>query len=735
MSAEPRLTPRAREVAALVAQGLTNREIASRLFLSERTVEWHVEQILNKFSFSSRSQIAAWIGRSQHEVAVSRPDNRQRGNLPAQFTSFVGRDRELRGLLDLVTSNRMVTVTGSGGIGKTRLVLRLAEELQADYAQGVWLCDLAPVTESSLVGDAVAQALGLKRGTGDRLKAVREHLQDRTSLLVLDNCEHLLAAAGRAVRTLLLGCPAVRVLATSRTPLALIGEALFRLEPMPEDDAMRLFSDRAMATVPNFRPDGSNSKSIATICRRLDGVPLAIELVVPRLRVQSAQDVAATVLDPAWQARGQDRHASLDALADWSYRLLAPDEQELFRRLGVFSGWFDAEDAEAVSAEPRPRVQVVLASLAEHSMLVQDQPTGIVHYRLLEILRAFARERLEEVGELESCRLQHAERMLWLVERIDVAPQKGSAALRPKVTSMVDDVRVALDTLLRVDGPRAAWLNACMMPTWRFDGRSQEGLEWSELTLRAAPDPSPERCWTLFQQAATLAEVGRNDEAKQRLQKAESFADLSGNEQLRDQTLLARGFAHYASRDFASAVRVYGQAIETFRKPGDEHQLAAAHNYKAMSLLYMSQPNEAAKHAQQAIDIRRRVDPSRLAQSLDTLAQAHLLTGDPDKARECWVEAVERWVDTNWELSGYLIGLGMVAGLRGDREAALRFHFVAERLLADLNLPYLDPIAPSEVELMSRLANEVGQEVVERLRSESKALEPEMLLSSAKPAG
>jgi predicted ATPase len=715
-------------VADLVALGLTNREIASRLVLSERTVEWHIEQIFNKLGFSSRSQIAAWVGRSDLGAQVSVSGSESRGNLPAQFTSFVGRDLELRALLDLVTSNRLVTVTGAGGIGKTRLALRLAEELQPDCPDGVWLCELAPVAEPQLVGDAVAQALGVKRAAGDRLKAVREHLRDRSALLVLDNCEHLRTAAAAAARDLLGACPALRILATSRAPLGLIGEALFRLDPLPGDDAMHLFIGRAEAAVPNFRLGGRNSKSIATICKRLDGVPLAIELVVPRLRVQSAQELASAVLDPAWQARSEDRHGSLHAVTDWSYRLMDHDEQELFRSLGVFSGWFEGQDAAVIVPGTGTPVPVLLGALVEQSMLVQDQAAGIVRYRLLEILKAFALQQLKVVGALERSRLDHADHMVDLVERVDVVLHEGSAALRPKVTSMVDDVRAALSTLLRVDPARAAWLNACMMPTWRFDGRAEEGLAWSDRTLAANPDPSPERCWTLFQHAATLAELGRHEEAGERLHEAESFADSHGNEDLRRQTLLARAFAYYAARDFGSAVRVYTQAIDTFERTGEEHQLAVALNYSAMSLLHMGQAHEGARRAQRSMDIRRRIDPSRLAQSLDTRAQAHLLVGEPDQARACWLEAVERWVDTNWELSGYLFGLGMVAGLKGESEAALRFHFVAERLVADLNLKYRDPIAAQEAELMTRLANEVGQEVAERLQSESGALEPRMLV-------
>jgi hypothetical protein len=202
------------------------------------------------------------VGRFQIDAAVPMPSLRPRGNLPAQLTTFVGRDRELSSLFDLVTANRLVTVTGAGGTGKTRLVLRLAEELQPDIPQGVWLCDLASVAEASLVGDAVALALGANRAAPDRLAAARDLLRERSVLLVLDNCEHLLPASGAAALDLLAACPGVRIVATSRTPLGVIGESVFALQPLAPDDAIvqrlhRPFSVSMRRTQMPWRPSAA----------------------------------------------------------------------------------------------------------------------------------------------------------------------------------------------------------------------------------------------------------------------------------------------------------------------------------------------------------------------------------------------------------------------------------------------------------------------------------------------
>jgi predicted ATPase/DNA-binding CsgD family transcriptional regulator len=733
VGADPKLTRRATEVAGLVALGLTNREIAKRLFLSDRTVEWHIEQILNKLGFSSRSQIAAWVVRSQQSGTAPAPPSRPRGNLPAQLTSFVGRDRELRNLLDLVTANRLVTVVGAGGTGKTRLALRLAEELQSDFPDGVWLCDLAPVAEPSLVGDAVAQALELRRAARNRLIAVREYLKERSVLLVLDNCEHLLSSAAETSHELLAACHGVRILATSRSPLGVIGEAICRLDPMPDDDAIQLFKDRAEVAVPNFEVGAGHGDIIAAICRRLDGVPLAIELVVPRLRVQSPAELVADLLDPAWQSLSVDRHSSLFAIADWSYRLMTPEEQSLFRRVGVFAGWFEAADAESVAPKVAAAINVLLGHLSERSMVVRE-PTGDVgRYRLLDTLRAFAVQRLEEAGEVDEVRLDHAEHMVSVLE---ASGPDGDPAVRRKVTAMVDDVRGALTTLLRVRPVRALVLSDAMMPTWRHEGRYEEGLAWNDQALAVNPEPSAHRCRSLFQQALTLIDLGRSNDALKALHQAEAIADLQGSEELRQKTLLVRGNCHFLAGDLQSALRLGEEAIDWYEKQGDESRLASARNGTAITLLSLGRLREGANLSQQAIGSQRRATPNRMA-SLDTLAQAYALLGDLDQARQCWLEAVESGLEIGWKngIPFCLFGLALVAGLEGDKEAALRFHFAAERLNAEFNIRYVDPIARPEADLIARMTDEVGAEVVERLRSESQTQEPDTLLRSLIPAG
>ena len=730
MAAEPRLTRRAFEVAELIAAGLTNRDIAARLVLSERTVEWHVEQIMNKLGFTSRSQIAAWVARSQAGGRPLQDGARIRGNIPAQVTSFVGRQRELRALFDLAATNRVVTVVGPGGSGKTRLVLRLAEELLDEVVDGVWLCDFALIASTDLVGDAVAQALNVRSTKGDRLAAVKQHLRDKSALLLFDNCEHVLEGASSAARVLSGDCARIRIISTSRIPLGLIGEAISHLDPLPRGEAEVLFVERAKGAAPDFRQDALTAPYVSQICVALDCLPLAIELVVPRLRRQSVEELAASVLDPAWRRSGSDRHDDLWALAGWSYQLMSPAEQFLFRRLSVFAGWFEATDAAAV-APGRNHQAVNLGSLVEQSMLQLRRGAQGTRYRMLEIMKAFARGELDESGELERTVRLHAEHMVRVVERADLLPKPGQGSLmRTKVISMVDDVRSALATLMKRAPRRALWLSAAMAISWSASGRVEEGLTWHAAALAANPRASRERCWALLMQSLMLAEAGRSSSAVTYLADAEAIADAPGNSELRSATLVQRARCHDAVGDTETAISLRNEAIAGFERQGDDFQLVVTLNHSAMTLLYAGRPKEAIPLASRAVDVQRHRDASLTTPMLDTLAQALLLTGDLAAARRCWVEGAQLSAGTTWELSGCIFGLATVAGMLGDKEAAIRFHLVAQRLLAGIDAAYADPIAPIEAEVIGRASREVGQEVVERLESETAAVEPESLLES-----
>ena len=292
-------------------------------------------------------------------------------NLPEQLTSFVGRENALTELRDLLSRNRLLTITGSGGAGKTRLMIQFAAEVLADYRDGVWLTELAPLSDPSLVPATIASALRIREEPGRPILAtITNHLKERTALLLIDNCEHMLEESARIVDTILRACPKVRTIATSREALGVTGEQSYRipslaippagaqqpLEELERCESVRLFLDRAMLAQPAFRLTGANAEPISRICRRLDGIPFAIELAAARVRALAPEQVAARLDDRFRLMTGGSRTAlprqqTLRAMIDWSYDLLSPKEQALLQRLSVFAGGWTLESAEKVCAD------------------------------------------------------------------------------------------------------------------------------------------------------------------------------------------------------------------------------------------------------------------------------------------------------------------------------------------------------------------------------------------------
>ena len=357
-------------------------------------------------------------------------------NLPAPVDEFVGRDDELAEVLLALDGNRLVTVTGPGGSGKTRLALEAARAALGRFRDGVWLVDLAPVEHHDRVVSAVAQALDVREGDAALTEAVEAWLRDRSVLLVLDNCEHVLDGVGRFCTTILAACPELRVLTTSRAFLGVRGEHGIQTPPLrlPAEgdavadiltsDAVELFLTRAVAAAPGFDVSRADATAIAAICRRLDGLPLAIELAAARLRALSVDQLAARLDDRFRLLRGGShadvaRHQTLTAVVQWSYDLLDEQEQRLFERLGAFPHHFSLEMAEAVAAgDPIDELDVVdlLTQLVEKSLVTAVPVDDGLRYQLLETLRAFAIQRLVERGEEPALR---ARLLAWSMEAVE----------------------------------------------------------------------------------------------------------------------------------------------------------------------------------------------------------------------------------------------------------------------------------------------------------------------------
>ncbi|WP_329124624.1 ATP-binding protein [Streptomyces sp. NBC_01465] len=432
--------------------------------------------------------------------------SRRTGDLPAEVTGFVGRSAELAQVRELVVQHRLVTLVGPGGVGKSRLALRTALALKGEYVDGVVLVELSALHDPELLPHTIANALGLPEQSGrPLLDTVIEHLQERRLLLVLDTCEHLLDACALLADLLLREAPGVTVLATSRQPLDVPGEHTLGIQPLQQADAEALFAQRAAAVVPGFTVDAANRADVLALCRRLDGIPLAIELATVRLRAIPLDQLTARlehrfrVLTGGRRSAALPRHQTLRTAIDWSHELCSAEERLLWARLSVFAGSFDLTAVEEVcSGEGLPRDEIIehLIGLVDKSVVLRDSEDGS-HYRLLDTIREYGSDQCVAIdGEQERCRRLHRDhflaRAVYFQEMILTAEQ---VPLYWQLTRDVADLRSALDySLSQADGIRPALVMAsCLWPLWVTAGLSKEGRYWLAKGLDAEREDCEER--------------------------------------------------------------------------------------------------------------------------------------------------------------------------------------------------------------------------------------------------
>jgi len=411
-------SPRETEVLELVGSRLSNRQIGERLYISVRTVESHVASLIRKLEVADRRELVTYA--SEQKVDASGiAASRVRDNLPLPRSSFIGRGVERGRLQEMVLREPLITLTGIGGCGKTRLALEVASGLVGDFDDGVFFIDLSAVTDSTLVGPAVSGALKLQilDPTPD---ALADYFEDRETLLVVDNCEHLLDACADVADALLERCPRTRILATSREALGVDGEWVFPVPSLDiEGEAVALFGERALSARPDLQLDSTSEATIVEICRRLDGIPLAIELAAARAAHLSITEILERLNDRfrllVGGSRRVQRQQTLTAALDWSYDLLGPDERSLLGRLAVFRGSFSLSAAEAIC---HPQALELVGSLVDKSLVSVIDRGGDVRYRLFESVRLYADGKLVETGESEQFRSAHRDYYLEWIESL-----------------------------------------------------------------------------------------------------------------------------------------------------------------------------------------------------------------------------------------------------------------------------------------------------------------------------
>jgi len=415
-------------------------------------------------------------------------------NLPPQRTSFVGRQAEMNRLREDLAGNQLVTLTGAGGVGKTRLAVHLAAELAAQFGDGVRYVDLAPITDPDVVPVAVTRALGLPDQPGrSTMDTLLRFVRDRQMLVVLDNCEHLLDASADLVVALLGAAPGLTLLATSREPIGVTGDATRRVPSLSlADEAIELFADRAHLALSDFAITTENADTVSEICRRLDGLPLAIELAAARVRALSLAEILDGLHDRFRLLTGGSRTAvrrqqTLRASVDWSHALLSEPEQVLFRELAVFLGGFDLDAAQAVAGGgdmQRFQVLDLLTLLVDKSLVVADKTGGATRYRLLETVRQYALEKLGESGEADGGRTRHRDHYTAMAAALDTPAQENHEQRLEQAEIEIDNLRAAFEwSRENSDVESALALASSLQPLWFGRGRVREGLGWFDAAL------------------------------------------------------------------------------------------------------------------------------------------------------------------------------------------------------------------------------------------------------------
>ncbi len=581
-------------------------------------------------------------------------------NLPRQLTSFVGREREIAEVKRLLPTTGVLMLTGSGGCGKTRLALEVAADLIDTYPDGVWLVELAALAEPDLVLHTLAAALGVREAPGRALLATLiDYLQTRDLLLVLDNCEHLLAACASLVESLARACPRLRVLATSREPLGIPGETVWRVPSLslPEPgqapsvdhllqyEATRLFIERATSGQPGFTPASHNADAVAAVCRRLDGIPLAIELAAARMRVLSVEQIAERLDNRFRLLTGGGRTAlprqqTLRGTLDWSYDLLSQKEQALLRRLSVFAGGWTLEAVEAVCTGDGVDATEILDLMTElvfKSLVLMDAPEGQPRYRLLETIRQYGRDRLDESGETSGVRKRHLHWYLRLAEQAEPELTGADQSMwLDRLEEEHDNLRAALewskaapesgDVGLRL--ARGLWL------FWYVRGHYSEGRAWLETMLARS-------------RGASASE--------------------------RAKALTGTGFLAYRQGDYSGSIRFCTESLNAFRALGDQSGMAQVLYVMGLVAEHQGDYDRAKSLLMESLDLGTQAgDKRRMAISLNTIGEVARCQGDYAAARVSYEEslALRRDVGDKRGIAIALGNLGHVALYQTDYERA-----------------------------------------------------------------
>src|SRR5438094_5747869 len=659
-----------------------------------------------------------------------------RQNLPIQLTSFIGRVEEQKTVRALIEKHRVVTLVGAGGCGKTRLAIQVGAAELENFPDGVRFVDLAPLSGVGLVIDAIAAALKIEAGLS-AIDALVRALEGTQTLIILDNCEHLRAECAEAVSALLRASGDVRVLATSREPLGLTGEMMWRVPPLslpdgersPDEvvkcEAVQLFVDRATAARAEFSLTSSNTAAVVEICRILEGLPLAIELAAARAKTLTPQDIRARLSDRfRLLTGGRGRHQTLRSTIDWSYDLLPENERALFRRLSVFAGGFDLQAVEAICGDSLDAIE----RLVDKSLVIVEQLSDErLHYRLLETLRHYAAERLAEAGEEESARERHFTYYLDLAEQAYARRIEDEAASLASLDADHDNFRSALQwartrprDLLRL-ASALGWF-------WHLRSYYREGRGWLEEAVAAAPnDRSPDTAralWGLSMISNWCGDAGARQLADRSL---ELWQENSEPLELA-LALESIGYSQFMAGEYGDALRSMEDCLEQYRKFGSAKLITRGRVNVGQMLGALGDVARTEPLARETLaEGRAQNEPKFIHYSLHYLGDCALWRGEPEKAVPIYCDSLRAALDygNQMEASTEMQGIAMGLAGSGKEQEALRLYGASCARNKELQTTATDEIA-FWLELRKRYLvparERVGATAAERAEAEGRSM-------------
>jgi len=682
---------------------------------------------------------------------------RRAGNLPAETSSFIGRQRELGEVRAKLSKARLVSLVGPGGVGKTRLAIRAAAGHVRGFRDGGWLAELAEVPDPGLVDSAVLSALDLHDQSVVEPRALLlSYLRDRELLLVVDNCEHLLEGAARLVGDVLRAAPGVRVIATSREPLSVPGEhvvpvpplrlppprAVGQLAELAQNESVMLFTERAVAASGTFELTAGNQGVVADLCRRLDGLPLAVELAAVRTRALTAEQILARLTDRfgllADPSRAAvPRHRTLQVTIEWSYDLLPDEERTVLRRCCVFAGRFTLEDAESVcmpAGTPSARALDLLSSLVDKSLVTREDARGAACYRLHETMREFAGLKLAEAGEADAvehrcaeyyrsaCRTPAGERRYRLAERL------------PWFDLEIDNIRAVLQRCVN-RGDHALGIDLAASLSWYWITRATtEGVRWLDVFLAGGGGAPPLRAWAWFIRGFLGVLKAEPEAAGPALRAAVAAARETGQHDLLSEALAMAAIAEGLGGDYAQAGRLLDEADAVASgldyPPGKLAVLQA----RTLRGFFSADVGTARASATAGLRLARETgDTYGLEMMLLNLGSAALIAGDLEESGPLLTEAlrVADQIDDRVAQQHLLGALGCQAAFRGRARLAAQLLGAADTARAEVGANVMPFLAPSLAAAAQAAAAALGATRFQAERENGKRLAPDEAIGRA----